>query len=261
MGDSTDAPMAVDDTLPMADAGEPPPMRCGRYTVIGPLGAGGMGVVLSAYDPDLDRKVAIKLLRHEAPIEREAKAMAKLAHPNVVTVFEVDRVGDRTFVAMELVDGTTLRGWLQEQQRSWREIVDMFVVAGEIMAPSNERRVPHRVYAALRRGIAVEPAARWPDLERRARPVRGPRRTTAIRGHRLADARVALDRALGLPEATTDPFQRALARAYLGWVNIASGRDVSGGRAAIVATRKVIAEDSEGHETLDEIDRWLAGSR
>src|SRR5271169_4047427 len=127
MGDPTDAPMAVDDTLPVADAGEPAPMQCGRYTVLGPLGSGGMGVVLAAYDPDLDRKVAIKLLRHEAPIEHEAKAMAKLAHPNVVTVFEVDRVGDRTFVAMELVEGTTLRGWLQEQERPWREIVDMFV--------------------------------------------------------------------------------------------------------------------------------------
>lgn len=83
----------------------------------------------------------------------------------------------------------------------------------------------------------------------------------AIREHRLADARVTLDRALALPEATTDAFQRALARAYLGWVNIASGRDVAGGRAAIAASRKAIAEDLDGRETLAEIDGWLAGTR
>src|SRR6185503_8500778 len=115
-----------------------PNERCGRYVVIGLLGTGSMGIVLSAYDPVLARKVALKLLlptgnpnatHGVSRLEVEAQAMARLSHPNVVTVYEVDRVGDRMFVAMELVEGSTLRGWLRERQRSWREIVEMFIAA------------------------------------------------------------------------------------------------------------------------------------
>src|SRR5689334_34524 len=107
--------------------------RWGRYEVIGELGSGGMGVVYEAHDPALRRKVALKLLRprHNQPAEDgakrlalEAQAMARLSHPNVVTVFEIDRVGEQVYVAMELVAGTTLRGWLAEQPRRWREIVE-----------------------------------------------------------------------------------------------------------------------------------------
>jgi len=91
-----------------------------RFTVLDLLGQGGMGAVVSAYDPDLDRKVAIKLLRSEdrrdasathgqQRLLREAQAMARLSHPNVVTVYEVGTVEDRVFVAMEFIDGQTLR--------------------------------------------------------------------------------------------------------------------------------------------------------
>jgi tetratricopeptide (TPR) repeat protein len=119
--------------------------------VIGPLGAGGMGIVLIGYDPALERKVALKLLRptadagaRSAALEREARAMARLAHPNVVTVFEVDRIGDRTFVAMELVEGSTLRGWSEARARSWREIVRMFVAAGRGLAAAHAAGLVHR---------------------------------------------------------------------------------------------------------------------
>src|SRR5687768_11466703 len=91
----------------------------GRYLVLGVLGRGGMGVVYAAYDPDLDRKVAIKVVAvspsgtaHEARqarLLREAQAMARVAHPNVVAVHDVGGTEDGVFVAMELVEGQTLR--------------------------------------------------------------------------------------------------------------------------------------------------------
>src|SRR5262245_30713474 len=91
-----------------------------RFVVLDLLGAGGMGVVIAAYDPELDRKVALKLLRpnpgartptaeQRARAVREAQAMARLSHPNVITVHDVGTVAGSVFIAMELVDGGTLR--------------------------------------------------------------------------------------------------------------------------------------------------------
>src|SRR5260221_4767091 len=90
----------------------------GRYRLERELGAGGMGVVHAAFDPDLERRVAIKILRAGNPpaaeqrLLREARAMARLTHPNVVTVYEVGTVGGRDFIAMELVEGGPLVDWL-----------------------------------------------------------------------------------------------------------------------------------------------------
>ena len=98
----------------------------GRYIVLGVLGEGGMGVVYSAYDPELDRKVAIKLLQastggsggDQAWLLREAHAMARLSHPNVIAVHDVGSLpGARVFIAMELVEGQTLRAWLKHEAR------------------------------------------------------------------------------------------------------------------------------------------------
>src|SRR4051812_43279019 len=95
----------------------------GRYIVLDELGAGGQGVVLAAYDPELDRKVAVKLLKPGAGssgsdgqirLLREAQAMARLNHPNVIAVHDVGTLDDQVFVAMELVDGGTLKGWLKQ---------------------------------------------------------------------------------------------------------------------------------------------------
>jgi hypothetical protein len=102
--------------------------RFGRFVVLDTLGEGGMGVVVRAYDPDLDRQVALKLLRSdrlasdlEARLIREAQAAARLSHPNVVTVFEVGRVDEELYVAMELVEGQTLAGWLEAAKRPTAE--------------------------------------------------------------------------------------------------------------------------------------------
>src|SRR5262249_23174059 len=124
----------------------------GRYVVIEQLGAGGMGVVYAAFDPELDRRVAIKLIRPEVSaradartrLVREAQAMARLAHPNVVPVHDVGTHGAQVFLAMELVRGVTLRAWLAARSRSWREIVDVFVQAGRGLAAAHDAGIVHR---------------------------------------------------------------------------------------------------------------------
>ncbi|HEY1811165.1 MAG TPA: protein kinase [Kofleriaceae bacterium] len=134
-----------------ADAPLAPGAIAGRYVVIGVIGAGAMGVVYDAWDPQLRRRVALKLLRPDrvagpdgAPrLLREAQAMARLQHPNVVAVHDVGELGERVFVAMELVDGDTLAGWLVAR-RSWREIVAMFVQVGEGLAAAHAVGLVHR---------------------------------------------------------------------------------------------------------------------
>jgi eukaryotic-like serine/threonine-protein kinase len=124
------------------------PRHLGRYRIVDVLGAGGMGVVLAAHDPELDRVVAIKLLRRgdAAAQERllaEAQAMAKLRHPNVVAVYDVVVDFGRVFVAMERVAGETLRAWLATR-RPWRSIVAHFVAAGRGLAAAHAAGIVHR---------------------------------------------------------------------------------------------------------------------
>ena len=125
----------------------------GRYVVLDVLGRGGMGVVYAAYDPELDRKVALKLLRPDAATEgslgsarllREAQAMAKLSHPNVITVHDVGTIGEDVFVAMEFVAGTTLDDWREASKREWREILDVFIQAGRGLAAAHQVGLVHR---------------------------------------------------------------------------------------------------------------------
>jgi tetratricopeptide (TPR) repeat protein/predicted Ser/Thr protein kinase len=124
-----------------------------RYTLLSTLGAGGMGVVFAAFDRDLDRKVALKLLsgssgedeeRARLRLQREAQTLAKLAHPNVVTVHDVGRLDGEVFVAMELVEGTTLRGWLSAKRRDVRAIVEVLLQAGEGLAAAHAAGLVHR---------------------------------------------------------------------------------------------------------------------
>jgi tetratricopeptide (TPR) repeat protein len=118
-----------------------------RYQVKHLLGRGGMGAVYLARDQTLGRDVAVKL--HGAGsggdrLHREAIAMAKLAHPNVVTVYEVASHDDRLYVAMEYVKGGTLRTWLTEKHRSWREIVALLLDVGEGLAAAHTAELIHR---------------------------------------------------------------------------------------------------------------------
>ena len=106
----------------------------GRYIVLAMVGRGGMGEVYAAYDPELDRKVAVKLLRVKPGngvslsegrqrTLREAQAIARLSHPNVVVAYDVGTFEDKVFIAMEYVEGNTVTYWLQVQPRTWREIL------------------------------------------------------------------------------------------------------------------------------------------
>jgi tetratricopeptide (TPR) repeat protein/predicted Ser/Thr protein kinase len=121
-----------------------------RYEVKHELGRGGMGTVYLAHDRTLGRDVALKLHRvdratgsAEGRLQREALAMAKLAHPNVVSVFEIGDLDDRMYVAMEYVRGGTLRAWA-EQPHSWREIVAMLVATGRGLAAAHAVGLVHR---------------------------------------------------------------------------------------------------------------------
>ncbi len=119
----------------------------GRYVILETLGRGGMGTVYAARDPGLDRKVALKLLHatvEQQRLLREAKAMARLAHPNVVAVYDVGTVDKRVFVAMELVDGWTVRDWLAAAPRTWRDIVGVFVDAARGLAAAHDAGLIHR---------------------------------------------------------------------------------------------------------------------
>src|SRR5688572_19413699 len=129
----------------------------GRYTVLEVLGQGGMGVVLAAYDARLDRRVALKLLLPnssgsesgsgslEARLMREAQAMARLNHPNVVALYDEGTLEDgRIFLAMEYVEGHTLRQWCKQAKRSWREVLNAFLAAGRGLEAAHAAGLVHR---------------------------------------------------------------------------------------------------------------------
>ncbi len=125
--------------------------RIGRFHVVRKLGEGGMGVVFEARDAQLDRSVALKLVRvrdgdtqGRARLMREAQAMAKVAHPNVVPIYEVGEHADQVFVAMELVPGETLQAWSTRTRRPWRDVLAMYVDAGRGLAAAHATGIVHR---------------------------------------------------------------------------------------------------------------------
>ena len=121
----------------------------GRFEILGRLGRGGMGTVLEAYDDTLDRKVAIKQLhegssgQHHKRMVREAQALARLSHPNVVQVFETGEEDGRAFIAMELVAGQTLAEW-QREPHDWRTCLEVYLQAGRGLAAAHAEGIVHR---------------------------------------------------------------------------------------------------------------------
>ncbi|MEM9491819.1 MAG: serine/threonine-protein kinase, partial [Myxococcota bacterium] len=143
------------------------PVKRGRFVIIEQLGQGGMGVVYSAYDPQLDRRVALKVLRADAGTRndgdrardrllREAQALARLSHPHVVPIHDVgvissdDEVdsgrhgGDQVYLVMEFVVGRTLRDWASDDERSWREVLAVYEQAGRGLAAAHAAGLVHR---------------------------------------------------------------------------------------------------------------------
>ncbi|MBX7084064.1 MAG: serine/threonine-protein kinase, partial [Nannocystaceae bacterium] len=125
----------------------------GRYVVLDKIGSGGMGIVYAAYDPELDRKIALKLIRPgargrvdvaRARLVREAQAMARLSHPAVVAVHDVGTFEDQVFVAMEFIEGMDAARWLQLGRRSWRDVLAVWRQAGEGLAAAHAAGIVHR---------------------------------------------------------------------------------------------------------------------
>jgi tetratricopeptide (TPR) repeat protein/predicted Ser/Thr protein kinase len=127
----------------------------GRYVILRRLGRGGMGVVYLGFDGELDRKVAIKVLRARAVgtmsteetrarLLREAQAMAKVSHPNVVAVYDVGTFGDEVFVAMEYVNGATLRDWRTRNRPRARAILEAYAQAGRGLEAAHAAGILHR---------------------------------------------------------------------------------------------------------------------
>jgi serine/threonine protein kinase len=146
----------------------------GRYVVLDSVGMGGMGLVCAAYDPKLNRKIALKLLRNASNDEastagrnrlfREAQALAKLSHPNVVTVHDVDVFEGQVYIAMEFVEGTTLREWLREEPRTWKQILEKFILAGRGIAAAHQADIIHRDFKPSNVLISKEGDVRVADF-------------------------------------------------------------------------------------------------
>ena len=126
-----------------------------HYVILDIIGKNGINTVFAAHDASLDRNIALKIVRSEhtdrasqARLVREAKAMARVQHPAIVTVHDVGSIGSRVFIAMELVRGTTLGGWLDAAPRGWRDIVRVFVEAGRGLAAAHAAGVIHRDFSA-----------------------------------------------------------------------------------------------------------------
>ncbi len=162
-----------------ADAGDsmslPAGTQIGRFEIAGLLGRGAMGVVYAARDPRLDRPVALKLLRPDqddardgdASLLAEAKAMARVSHPNVVAVYEVDTLAapdDELYVAMELVNGETLRAQIERGPRPWRTVVAQLVGAGRGLATAHRAGVLHRDFKPENVLVGVDGRARVTDF-------------------------------------------------------------------------------------------------
>ncbi|WP_375767390.1 serine/threonine-protein kinase [Archangium gephyra] len=206
-----DAPGPASGARPDGAAPEAPTLGRGtpldRYVVLEPLGEGGMGMVYAAYDSVLDRKVALKLLppggldggpevsSGRARLLREAQAMARLSHPNVVAIYDVHQHDSQVFMAMELVDGQTLLQWEREKPRSWRELLTAYLAAGRGLAAAHAAGLVHRDFKPTNVLVGKDGRVRVTDFGL-ARPHNAPAElgaeppapdTGPIKGHSLLE--------------------------------------------------------------------------
>lgn len=150
---------AAEQTLPAPDrvrVGFAAPRHVGRFLLLRLLGSGGMGAVYAAFDERLDRRVAIKLLHEDGSqsslqrerVLREAQAMARISHANVVPIYEVGEVDDQIFIAMEFVEGITLKEWQRLKPRPWQDVLRMYLQAGEGLRAAHDAGLIHRDFKA-----------------------------------------------------------------------------------------------------------------
>lgn len=190
------------------------PYTIGRYQILRRVGSGGMGLVLAANDPQLEREVAIKVVRQEgiasgeaqARLLREARAIARLQHPNVVAVYDAGMHEGLVYIAMELVDGCSLGDWL-ETPRSWFEIVEVMLQAGEGLSAAHEVDLVHRDFKPANVLIGHDGRARVADfgLARVGDAADAPART--LRSPELADTAITTTGAVAGTPAYMAPEQ------------------------------------------------------
>ncbi|MFY0540272.1 serine/threonine-protein kinase [Nannocystis pusilla] len=169
------------------DEGDDLPRRIGRFHVLGRLGMGAQGQVLLGYDADLNRRVAIKLLRgtggpdERDRMRREAQALALLSHPNVVQVYEVGEYANTLYLAMEYVSGSTLHTWIKHH--SQREILGAYLQAGRGLAAAHSAGLVHRDFKPLNAMVGKDGRVRVMDfgLARGELATRSPEENTVMR--------------------------------------------------------------------------------
>jgi serine/threonine protein kinase/tetratricopeptide (TPR) repeat protein len=123
-----------------------------RYIVLDRVGAGAMGVVYTAYDPRLDRRIALKVMHARGGAQadvvtrvlREAQALAKLSHPNVVAVYDANVLGEAVYLTMELINGVSLTRWLKQAARGVQAVLKVFIEAGRGLAGAHAAGLIHR---------------------------------------------------------------------------------------------------------------------
>jgi tetratricopeptide (TPR) repeat protein len=175
-----------------------------------------MGDVYSAYDPELDRKIAVKLVRAHsdkrvdssegrARLLREAQAIARLSHPNVVVVYDVGTFDDSVFIAMEYVDGQTVGYWRQYADRSWREVLEVFQSAGRGLAAAHQAGMVHRDFKPDNVMVTGDGQVRVMDFGLARQLMEGEERKTST-ASRLATRRAAVAAVAGLDPETTVPL-------------------------------------------------------
>jgi eukaryotic-like serine/threonine-protein kinase len=129
-----------------------PGQQVDRYVVLRELGRGGMAVVYAAFDPQLDRRIALKVMRRVSDarakeaaqrLHREAQALARLSHPNVIRVYDVGVFEGTVYLTMELVEGRTLRAWLDEETPPWRRALEVVLAAGDGLAAAHRVGLVH----------------------------------------------------------------------------------------------------------------------
>jgi len=149
-----------------------PGAMVGRYRLLQCVGRGGMGEVYAAHDPELDRKIAIKIMRanavpdgvEAARMMREARTIARLSHPNLVTVYDVGSADGRVFVAMELIEGDTIAAWLDRRRRPRDEILRVFGLAGRGLAAAHRAGIIHRDFKPQNVMVTPDGAVRVMDF-------------------------------------------------------------------------------------------------
>ncbi len=204
----------------------------GRYVVLNELGAGGMGVVLAAYDPELDRKVAVKLVRPDAQstasrerMVREARSMAQLSHANVVSVFDAGEHDGAIFIAMEYVEGATLTD-RQPELQGWAAVLDLFVAAGRGLSAAHERGLVHRDFKPDNVMVGDDGRVRVMDFGLARREGESMRSDAASAALELSDSNVSAALGDSLDQTLTREGTLMGTPAYMAPEQFANDRDV-----------------------------------